>query len=105
MDERFQRLQDDVDIGINCDGGNTKKDREFKTKNFARTSKPYTSNINSSEKGDIVPLFFKTLVVVLIINQVGYGFCFFPYCIIAALPKVIIISAVITGLIWFIRGK
>jgi hypothetical protein len=32
MDERFQRLQDDVDIGINYEGGNTKTDREFKTK-------------------------------------------------------------------------
>lgn len=47
-------------------------------------------------------IFIPTFFIVLIINQAGYGFCFKMYCLAAAFPRVVVISAVITGVFYWI---
>jgi hypothetical protein len=46
------------------------------------------------EKALIV--FIPTFIVVLVINQMSYGFCFTKYCISAALPNITFFSVVIS---------
>lgn len=46
-------------------------------------------------------IFLFVFSVVMIINQLGYGSCFSSYCMTAAIPKVSVISTVITGIIYW----
>ncbi|GAA0788532.1 hypothetical protein SAMN04487964_10312 [Marinobacterium sediminicola] len=41
------------------------------------------------------------LPLLLVINQAFYGFCFKAHCIGAALPSVVIMSGVLTAVIYF----
>lgn len=45
-----------------------------------------------------VTIFIPTFLVIFVINQMFYGWCFKGYCLAAAFPKVILISALLT---WF----
>ncbi|MFT6247181.1 MAG: hypothetical protein ACJAUY_001875 [Cognaticolwellia sp.] len=50
-------------------------------------------------------VFIISFVVILIINQIGYGGCFKSYCLGAAMPKVLFWSAVVTIIHYFINKK
>lgn len=50
-------------------------------------------------------IFIPTFLIVLVLNQMGYGFCFKPYCLAAALPRVTIISAILTGIFYWISSQ
>jgi hypothetical protein len=47
--------------------------------------------------------FIAVFTVVMLLNQISYGSCFESYCISSALPKVILISAIITAVIYFLK--
>ena len=49
-----------------------------------------------------IKLFIGTFFVVLIVNQMFYGFCFTSYCLSHAFPKVVVLSAIITAVIHFV---
>jgi len=44
-------------------------------------------------------IFITTFLVVLVINQLFYGACFAAYCIAAAIPRVFIMSILLS---WFL---
>lgn len=48
-------------------------------------------------------IFIPTFIVVLIFNQMAYGFCFKGYCIASAFPKVTILSLLISAFIYFVN--
>jgi len=50
-------------------------------------------------------IFIPTFIVVMIFNQMMYGFCFKGYCIAAAFPRVTIISVVISFFIYFVSSE
>lgn len=52
--------------------------------------------------GKALVIFIPTFLVVLFINQLSYGACFKGYCISAALPKVTILSLLISLFIYFV---
>lgn len=47
-------------------------------------------------------IFIPTFIVLLILNQFFYGGCFKGYCLAAALPKVVLLSAILTGVFYAI---
>lgn len=46
-------------------------------------------------------IFLPTFFIVLFINQSSYGSCYESYCLSAAIPKVITITVIISGVIIF----
>jgi len=46
--------------------------------------------------GNSLKIFGISFVVIGIINQAFYGFCFKSYCLSAAFPKVLILSIIVT---------
>jgi len=47
-------------------------------------------------------IFIPTFIVIFILNQSFYGGCFKGYCLAAALPKVVLLSAILTGVFYAI---
>lgn len=43
-----------------------------------------------------------TFAVILAINQAAYGMCFEAYCLAAALPKVIVLSVIVSAFIYWV---
>lgn len=52
-----------------------------------------------------VSIFAVTFIVVLVVNQSGYGNCYAAYCISSALPKVVVLSVLISAFIHFSSKK
>ena len=52
--------------------------------------------------GKSLQIFIPTFIVVMIFNQMMYGACFKSYCIAAAFPKVVILSAIISAFIYYV---
>lgn len=50
-----------------------------------------------------IVIFVITFCVVMIFNQIGYGSCFSSYCMTAAIPKVTVISVVISAFIYWVN--
>ena len=50
-----------------------------------------------------IKIFIPTFLVVLVVNQAFYNFCFAAYCLAAAFPRVVIMSAVVTGVLYWIK--
>lgn len=50
-------------------------------------------------------VFVASFVVIMVLNQIGYGGCFKSYCLSAAMPKVLFLSAVITIIHYFANKK
>ena len=46
--------------------------------------------------GNSLKIFGISFIVIGIINQAFYGFCFKSYCLSAAFPKVLILSIIVT---------
>jgi len=51
--------------------------------------------------GKAIGIFVVTFFVVLLINQAFYGFCFSDYCLAAAFPRVVILTSIITALLFW----
>ena len=67
-----------------------------------------TSQFNQAEKSSLaraVTIFIPTFLVILVINQMFYGGCFKGYCLAAAFPRVTVISALLTWLIFSITKE
>lgn len=47
-------------------------------------------------------IFIPVFIVLFLLNQSFYGGCFKGYCLAAAFPKVLILSAVLTGVFYAI---
>ena len=47
-------------------------------------------------------IFIPVFIVLLVLNQSFYGGCYKGYCLAAAFPKVLILSAVLTGVFYAI---
>jgi uncharacterized membrane protein YvbJ len=48
----------------------------------------------------VISIFIPIFLVVMVVNQIFYGGCFKSYCLAAAFPKVTIISAVLTLILY-----
>ncbi|MEZ9357845.1 hypothetical protein AB4143_16895 [Vibrio breoganii] len=48
-------------------------------------------------------IFIPTFIVVMIVNQMGYGNCYASHCLTAAFPKVTFISLAISTFIYFVQ--
>jgi len=46
-----------------------------------------------------ITIFIVTFSIVMLVNQISYGSCFASYCLSAALPKVTLLSVVISAFI------
>ncbi|WP_297407981.1 hypothetical protein [uncultured Cetobacterium sp.] len=55
--------------------------------------------------GKALSIFIPTFVVVLIVNQMFYGFCFKSYCLSAAFPKVVVLSILVSFFIFFVSDS
>jgi len=47
-------------------------------------------------------IFIPTFLILFVLNQSFYGGCFKGYCLAAAFPKVLILSAILTGVFYAI---
>jgi hypothetical protein len=48
-------------------------------------------------------IFIPTFIIILLLNQMAYGFCFKGYCIASALPKVTILAVIVSAFIYWVK--
>lgn len=49
-----------------------------------------------------IKTFLVTFIIVGLINQSFYNFCFSEYCLSAAFPKVLILSLIVAAVVYFV---
>ena len=49
-----------------------------------------------------IVIFIVTFSIVMMVNQIGYGSCFKSYCVTAAIPKVTLLSVVISAFLYWV---
>lgn len=88
------KLPDNSKFCSNCGkniGDSVQKKNSDNTKQEKSTNSPFAT---------VISIFIPVFLVVMVVNQLFYGGCFKSYCLAAAFPKVTLISAVLTWILY-----
>ena len=100
VSNRLAQLQKQID---NKCYQTTERKIVFDKSQLNRRTNNTRNSKTSSDRSIPFSTFFKAFGIILVVNQIQYGFCFSAYCIIAAFPHVFIMALLVTIAIFFIK--